>query len=192
MIEAVRALRRRRRILVLAWLAAIGLAAGVGVISIAVFTHQEPISGPFTAGTISLGVNPASALVTFSGMVPANEVDGALTVLNAGTGALRYAMTVDATDQDGKHLRDVLQLDLERRTGCGGPVLETLYSGPIGAAAFGNPQPGADPGDRPLAISSFEVLCFRVTLPQDTDVLYQGATTTVTFTFSAEQVAGNP
>ena len=100
-------------------------------------------------------------------MVPGNEIDGALTVQNVGTGDLRYAMTSVSTDADGKHLRDVLHLDVERRTGCGGTVLETVYGGAMGGASFAS-------------------------LPLGTDIRYAGAATTVTLTFLAEQVAANP
>jgi hypothetical protein len=87
----------------------------------------------------------------------------------------------------------VLQLTVERRTtGCVGAILETIYDGPIATAAFGDPQVGANVGDRELAGGASETLCFRVTLPVDTDVLYQNASTSVTFTFSAEQTANNP
>ena len=192
LIEAGRALRRRRRTLALAWLAAIVLAFGGGALSLAVLTHQEPIDEPFSVGTISLGLSPAGTLITLAGMVPGNQVEGMLTIQNGGTGDLRYAMTVHATDDDAKHLRDVLQLDVELRAGCGGTVIEVLYSGPVGAAAFGDPQPGGDTGDRVLDSGLSEVLCVRATLPTGTDTLYEGAATTATLTFWAEQVAGNP
>lgn len=186
------ALRQRRRIIAWGWLAAAAFAIGGGVLSLAVFTHEEPLVQPFSVGTISLGLSPADTLFTVVGMVPGDEADGLLTVEDVGTGTLRYAMTVTTTDTDAKQLRDVLHLDVERRTGCSGPVLETLYSGPIGTAAFGNPAAGGDPGDRQLVAGGSEDLCFRATLPAGTDTLYQGATTTVTLTFRAEQVAGNP
>lgn len=191
-IEVGRVLKRRRRILGVAWMAAVLLAIGGGALSLALFTHQEPIDEPFTVGTISLDLSPTGTLITFSGMVPGTQVDGVLTVLNDGTGALRYAMTVEATDADAKDLRDVLQLDVERRTGCGGPILEVLYSGPLATASFGDPQPGAGPGDRVLGSGVSEALCVRATLPVGTDTLYEGSTTTATLTFWAEQVAGNP
>lgn len=192
LIEAGRALRRRRRILALSWMAAVVLAIGGGALTLAVLTHREPIAEPFSVGTISLGLSPTGTLITLAGMVPGNQVDGTLTVRNGGTGDLRYAMTVRATDDDAKHLRDVLQLDVELRDGCGGTVIEVLYSGPLAAAAFGDPRPGGDQGDRVLDSGLSEVLCVRATLPTGTDTLYAGATTTATLTFWAEQVAGNP
>jgi len=67
-----------------------------------------------------------------------------------------------------------------------------VYSGPIATAAFGNPAAGGDAGDRTLGSSASEVLCFRATLPLGADSLLQGATTTTTLTFQADQVSGNP
>jgi spore coat-associated protein N len=186
------AIRRRRRTVALLWLAAATLATGGLAMSLAVFARQEAVDQTFSVGTVSLGVAPAGTLLTFAGMVPGNEVDGVLTIQNEGTGDLRYAMTVAATDPDAKHLRDVLQLDVERGTGCSGPVLEVLYSGPIATAAFGDPTAGGDPGDRPLGSGGSEVLCFRATLPLGADSQLQGATTSATLTFRAEQVSGNP
>lgn len=193
LIAAGRLLRRRRRILAAAWVGALVLAVGGGAVSLAMFTRQEPIDGPFSVGTISLGLSPTATLITFAGMVPGDQVGGILTVENDGTGDLRYAMTATATDDDAKHLGDALQLTVERRAaGCGGALLQTLYSGPIGAAAFGDQQPGTDPGDRPLIGGAAEVLCVRATLPIGTDTLYAGAATTATLTMWAEQIAGNP
>ena len=57
---------------------------------------------------------------------------------------------------------------------------------------IGNPASGADAGDRVIAAASSETLCFRLTLPIGTGNAYQGATTTTTFTFDAEQTANNP
>lgn len=192
MIGAHDALRQRRRTVALIWLAAAVLAAGGLSMSLAVFARQTAVDQTFSVGTISLGVAPAGTLITFAGMVPGTEVDGVLTIQNDGTGDLRYAMTAVVTDPDAKNLRDALQLVVERRTGCGGPVLEVLYSGPIATAAFGDPATGSDPGDRTLGSGASTALCFRATLPLGADSLLQGATTTATLTFRAEQVSGNP
>jgi spore coat-associated protein N len=178
--------------LVLAWLAAAVLAVSGLAMSLAVFARRTPIDETFSVGTITLGVAPAATLITFTGMVPGNSVDGVLTIQNDGTGDLRYAMTAAATDEDAKHLRDVLRLKVERRTGCSGQVLEVLYDGPIATAAFGDPQPGGNAGDRTLGSSASEALCFRATLPVGTDTELEGAATTATLSFQAEQVSGNP
>lgn len=185
-------MRGRHGVLAVVWLAVLALSVGAGSLTLATYTDQAPADGTFSSGTITLGFQPATTLVTFGGMVPGDQVQASLIISDTGTGALRYAMTSNASDVDAKHARDVLQLTVERRTGCGGAVLETVYDGPIATAAFGDPQVGADLGDRALNGGTSETLCFRVTLPVDTDVLYQTAATTVTFTFSAEQTANNP
>ncbi|MBI3745814.1 MAG: hypothetical protein HY264_04700 [Chloroflexi bacterium] len=184
--------RRRRRLLATAWVIVLALGLGAGSISLAFFVDQEGSSGGFTSGTVNLGLTPSTNLVSMAGMVPGSQVSAPLTLQNTGTGSLRYSMTASTTDPDGKHLRDVLVLTIERRTGCGGTVLETLYNGPIGSALFGDPRAGNDAGDRTLATSASEVLCFRATLPTDTDPLYGSAATTLSLTFWSEQTVANP
>ncbi len=185
-------LRRKRQSLALLWVILLVLGLGAGSVSLATFVDQDGSSGGFTAGTVTLGLSPTTSVLSMSGMVPGNQIAAPLTIQNTGTLNLRYAMTASATDADGKHLRDALNLTIERRTGCGGSVLETLYDGPIGAAIYGDPRAGTDPGDRTLSTSASEVLCFRAALPSDVDPLYGSASTTVTLTFWSEQTAGNP
>jgi hypothetical protein len=184
--------RRCRSTLAAAWAIAAAIGVGGGAISLALFSHAVPLAEPFAAGTIVLDATPTGTVVALGAMVPGDQVDGVLTVLNDGTDDLRYAMTSATTDPDGRHLADVLQLDVERRTGCSGAVLEVLYSGPIAGAAFGDPTPGSQAGDRQLFSGDTESICFRVTLPADTDTAYVSASTTATLTFWGEQVAGNP
>ena len=95
------------------------------------FTDVAPVAGAFSTATITLGLQPATTLLTFTGMVPGSQVQAPLLIANAGTGDLRYVMTSISSDVDGKHVRDVLRLTVERRTGCAGAILETVYDGPI-------------------------------------------------------------
>ncbi len=185
-------LRRRQRSLALAWTLVLVAGTGAGVLSLAIFTNQEPVPEPFTVGTLVLGAEPVSTVLTYSGMIPGDSIEGTVTVRNDGTGDLRYAMASSATDPDGKNLGDVLQLDIERRTGCGGPLLEAVASGPASSVTFGDPAAGSQTGDRSLASGVDEVLCIRATLPTGTDGSVENAATTVTITLVAEQVAGNP
>ena len=71
-----------------------------------------------------------------------------------------------------------------------------LYTGILGTTAtvnlLGNPATGADAGDRVLASTANENLCFNVTLPPAAPNSAQGLSTTATFTFDAEQTANNP
>jgi hypothetical protein len=56
---------------------------------------------------------------------------------------------------------------------------------------IGDPTTGSQAGDRTLAASANEVLCFSVILPLGTGNTSQGVTTTATFDFVAEQTANN-
>jgi hypothetical protein len=61
----------------------------------------------------------------------------------------------------------------------------------VSAGAVGDASQGSQAGDRSLDAATSEILCFRVSLPSSTGNAFQGATTTATFTFSAEQTANN-
>ena len=68
---------------------------------------------------------------------------------------------------------------------------------PSGAGAgelitFGDPAQGLDNGDRILAQSTNEVLCWSVVLPSGVGNPQQGDSTTASFGFYAEQTANNP
>ena len=68
----------------------------------------------------------------------------------------------------------------------------SVYSGTLNSAAIGDPTQGAQAGDRTLASGANEQLCFAWSLPLATADAFQGATTTTTFTFAAEQTQNNP
>jgi hypothetical protein len=61
-----------------------------------------------------------------------------------------------------------------------------------GINVIGNPAQGSQAGDRTLAASANEVLCFNVSLPLTATNSSQGQTTTATLAFAAEQTANNP
>jgi hypothetical protein len=190
--------RRRRRVTLL--LLAVGLSIGslgTGVLSLAVFTSTA-VDGAnaFTTGTVVIGASPVSALIGFTNMLPGNSVTAALTVSSSGTAALRYAMTTATTNADGKALKDQLVLTIRTQdtntSGCGNFNGTQLYTGALSGALIGDPTQGAQAGDRTLAASTSEILCFQASLPASTGIAFQSAATTATFTFSAEQTANNP
>ncbi len=185
--------RRRRRLTTLLVLSLVSGSVGAGALSLAVFTDSKAVTGnAFTTGTIVLGVNPASALMTSSNMMPGDIVNGTLVVSNGGTGALRYAMTSASTNDDGKGLMNQLTLTVKTLgASCAAFDGTSIYTGTLASAAFGNTAQGAEAGDRPLAAAASETLCFRATLPIGTGDAYQNATTTTTLTFQAEQTANN-
>jgi hypothetical protein len=168
--------------------------------SFAIFTDTQSVpNNTFSTGTVDISTNPTTALVTFSGMAPGDQVTNPITVSNAGSLELRYAVTSTTTE-------NVLaaQLDLTIKTGvttctnAGFGASGTVIYGPgdvgstTGTNVIGNPAQGPDTGDRTLSGSSNEILCFNVKLPLSTGNSYQSLTTTATLAFQAEQTANNP
>ncbi len=193
-------MRNRRKLLsirlwALGLTALVVLSISAGAMSFALFTDDATVdANSFTAGTIVLATSPASTLFSVSGMLPGDTSYGQLTVSNGGTGELRYAMTTSTTDPDSKALADALTLEIREKAAgsCSADFTGTvvLSSTVLSGAAFGDVTAGQDAGDRVLASSASEDLCFKVSLP-DVGNAYQAATTTATFTFSAEQTANN-
>jgi len=207
-------LRRPTKWILVALMAVGGLAALLGVASQAIWTDTDTVGGNnFATGSVSLTTSPTSAIWTaVTGAAPGDiSGTGSLTVTNNGTMELRYAVTganTDATLAAGMNLR----IGLRGGAGCDFPYHNAdgttttltddtqLFTGALNTAALigsnaqGNQDPdGAGPlGDRTLAASGNEVLCFRVALPLATGNAYQALTTTATFAFQAEQTANNP
>ena len=202
-LDAARRRRRRTRRILGFFLLFLLLIPGVGAtyLTLALFTDQETVTADFTTGTIDLdGVRIDALVLTTSALMPGDTVTDDVVVENDGTAQLRYAMTTSSTNADSKALRDALTLTIKTIdvTTPGTPCdnfdgASTLYSGVLGAstAKFGNPAQGSDSGDRTLNAAANETLCFRVSLPSGTGNSYQGATTTTTFTFDAEQTSNN-
>ena len=177
-----------------------GLLASFSLFAAAFFTAQTTVSdNQFTTGTLDLTASPATAAMTFSQIVP-QGIDKAhraeLVLTNSGTLPLRYAMRTTATDPDGKGLANQLSLEIGAPSyACDSAHASydtTLYFGPVGSGAIGDPTSGAQAGDRVLTPGTTEKLCFNVFLPANVGNEYQGATTTTTLTFTAEQIANNP
>ncbi len=172
--------------------------ATVTITSLALFTDSASVgANDFTTGTIDINAAPASAVVTMPAMVPGDQVTNPLTVTNAGSLSLRYAVEATTTE-------DLLASELVLTVKSGVTICNnanwaadgsTLYSGRLGStgtdAIIGSATSGADAGDRVLASGVNEVLCVNVTLPLSASS-GQGTTTTATFDFLAEQTANNP
>jgi camelysin-like metallo-endopeptidase len=187
--------RRRVLLLMVAALATVSLTAAS--FSLGLWTDQATVGGnTFTAGTIDISTTPASAVIGLNPIMPGDTVNGTLTVNNAGTAQLRYAMSSSSTNADLKALRDGITLTVKLRDVAADACTDfdgtSLYTGTLAAAAFGSSATGAQAGDRTLAGAATEKLCLRATLPITAANSYQGGTTTTTFTFDAEQTANNP
>jgi hypothetical protein len=201
--EARRRRRRRRRVVGFLLLGLLLIPSlGTSYLTLALFTDQETVGADFSTGTIILDAAKIDALVlTTTALMPGDTVTDDVVVENDGTAELRYAMSSASTNGDGLGLRTVLTLTVKTidATTPGTPCdnfdgATTLYDGVLGAstAAFGDPSPGDQGSDRTLAAGANETLCFRVSLPSGTSNGLQGAATTTTFTFDAEQTSSNP
>jgi spore coat-associated protein N len=176
--------------------------------SLALFTDSKTDQSTFTTGTIVLDPTKIAAMdLTTTAMMPGDAVRSPVEVKNNGTAQLRYAVSQTSTDADTKDLRGQLLLVVRTADTGGGTdfATDTDYcddatgtslhaSAAIGASSnlVGDPTQGSQTGDRTLAASASEVLCFYVSLPISATNAVQGATTTTTFTFAAEQTANNP
>lgn len=172
-----------------------GTVAIAGVVSsLALFTDSDALgANAFTTGTIVLGLNPTTALLTSSALMPGDNVNGTLIVSNTGTAQLRYAMSSSSTNTDGKGLAAQMTLTIKTLgTSCAIFDGTSLFSGALSAAAMGSNAAGAQAGDRTLAAGASETLCFRASLPLASGNTFQNATTTTTFTFDSEQTSNNP
>ncbi len=189
---------RRTRQIALSVVVLVAALAALSISSLALFSDSETVAGNgFTTGTIDLTAAPATAVVTMPLAAPGDQVTATLTVANAGSLDLRYNMTSTTTEDS---LASELVLTVKNGvTTCDdanwGTDGTTVYSGALGAtttiAVFGSAAAGADPGDRTLSAGTNEILCVNVTLPISSTGP-QGATSTATFLFDAEQTKNNP
>ena len=154
--------RRRRSGLLALLMAGTALIAATGAtMSLALFTSQVAVAGnAFTAGTIVLGVNPASAILTSGALMPGDVIPvgvpgQVVTVSNTGTGALRYSITGTSTDADAKHLNTVLVLTVRQPDGNAGASC-ALFTGNVlfsavvptaGVNMVGDPTQGNQAGE---------------------------------------------
>lgn len=185
---------------------AVALACYASVMTVgvlAIFTDQESVgANAFSTGTVDIATTPTSAAVSFAGMMPGDQVTDDLVVSNkAGSAAMRYAVSSTATNADAKGLKDQLVLTVKTvdvttpGTPCDNFDGTQLYTGDLDSTAgkiLGDSTQGAQAGDRPLAVSASETLCFRVALPLATGNAFNNAASTATFTIDAEQTANNP
>ena len=181
--------RRRRGLIALLLTLSIG-TLGAGLFSLAYFTDSDTSTGSFSSGTIILNLSTATVF-NVSGMFPGDVQNATLTLANAGTGQLRYSMT--SAVNSGPSLAGQLTAVVKSKgTSCATFDGTTLYSGAVSGAAFGDPSVTGTVGDPTLNSGSNTDLCFRVTMPALTGNTFQGASTSVTFTFDSEQTANNP
>ena len=177
-------------------LAATGVA---GLATAALFTDSQNVTAnSTTTGTVKLGVAPATAAWTVTGVAPGWSSTYGIQVDNTGSLALRYAVTSSSTNPDTKALAtqlDAAVVAAPSTAGCASADYTTspLYAGKLSGLATGSPAAGPQAGDRQVSANAGEALCVRLSMPKTAnDNPFQGATTVTTLTFDAEQVVYNP
>ena len=199
-------IRSQAKWILLALMAVGGLAALLGTASQAIFTDTDSVgTNDFATGSVSLTTSPTSAIWTaVTDAAPGDKATGSLTVTNAGTLSLRYAVTgsnTDATLAAGMNVR----IGLKVGAGCDFPYhnddgttttltddTELKATTLNTAALMGSNAQGNQAGDRTLAASATEDLCFAVVLPTSAANGLQSLSNTTTFTFDSEQTTNNP
>jgi hypothetical protein len=167
----------------------------------ALFTDQATVgSNVFDTSDIDISTAPTTALVTLSDMIPGDSVTDDVIVSNDGALDLRYSISSSASNPDTLGLKDALTLTIKTidvttpGTPCDDFDGSQLYTGDLDSTAgqlVGDPAQGSQAGDRALVSLASETLCFRVEL-SGAATGPDGATTSATFFFDAEQTINNP
>lgn len=165
--------------------------------SFAYWSDSVTVSGTaITAGTIDLKVNSLDTVTGYTtmniaAMVPGNSVAGVLTIKNAGTAPFTYYGDAAASNADGKGLGAAL---LVKVTGdaltTGSSPTVTCPGTPLTGtgSSFTSSLVGSSGTPRQLAAGASETICIQASLPATAASSLQGATTNVTFTFTANQL----
>ena len=173
---------------------------------LALFTDTDSVdTNSFDTGSISLTTTPTATIWTaVTAALPGDKATGELTVTNAGSLELRYAVTgsnTDATLSAAMNLRIATKVGgacdfpyhLDNGTNTSLTDDVQLYSGLLSVTALmGLPAAGNDTGDRILAAAGTDLLCFAVVLPDTATNTVNGLSNVTTFTFDSEQTANNP
>jgi hypothetical protein len=171
----------QRRIMILATLAILVLAAAALAASSANFTAQSANAGNvFTTGALEMSNDqPASAWLSTSLMVPGQSKEGTVTIGNTGNVDGVFTLRVAKSDET-KGFAGVLELRITGTDGTdwSGTLDQAVAASPISLSTIG----GGDDVEYTI----------RATFPDqgaDIDNLYQTAGVTAGFTWNAASVA---
>lgn len=184
-------MRTSKRIRIVAALGTLSAGAWAG--TFATFTDSASGTSTFSTGTVDLGLDSNTSdaydFVTFtaSNMKPGQAATyAALPVKNLGTLAFGYTMATASSNADGKALNTQLRYGV-RGLATGG-CDATTYSGSLDVRVVeGALSAAATTVSKAVAVGATDLLCFKMELPSAVGDAYQGASTTVTLSFSATQ-----
>lgn len=190
------------------WKPALGLTLAGATLAVtatgAIFTDSASVgSNAFSTGNVEITTSVASDLVSFTTplMMPGDSIVDGVTVTNAGTVEMRYAVKSTTTENVLAAQLDLVVWNEAAETTVNStcdttPPTTVLYAtGDLGSTTginlVGNPTQGAQTGDQVLAASATQMMCFKVALPTSTGNTFEALTTTATFAFDAEQTKNN-
>jgi len=169
----------------------LGLVLGFGSAgTFAYWTDEAVVSGiTFTAGTLDLELqDDADDSVTFtalniSNMIPGQSVAGVLKVENAGNVGFTYTATTSVSNST---LAGALDVKVTNGSVSGTSPSATCSGSQLSGTGTKLNQ-NLVTTSRSLAASASENLCIQVSMPSGASSSLQGATTTVSYTFTATQ-----
>jgi hypothetical protein len=194
---------RRRRFVATAAIA--GLAfVGLGQLTTsALFEDSAAASVSIASGDVEIEANglASTTLAAASNMAPGDTVYRPVSITNAGSLDLRYAITAQTTAET-KQLSDVLRYSVYGGVSAAScntagvasltPAVANVAVGTGVSPLLGSTVQGAQGGDRPIAAGAgADEICVGITLPFATTSAYAAASATVELTFNAEQTKNN-
>jgi hypothetical protein len=199
---------RRRRLLAFTVLAVLVVAAPTVLIALvagrgsASFGDEELLGrNRLTSATLDIAARPATTALRAENLAPGDVVAGAIELINDGSIPLAYSVRVDGAVADDLApwitwwfaLRDAsgdcptgpawADVPDDERIEVAGDTFAEVGT----VALVGDPTPGADPGDRVLAVAESELLCVGAGLPLGVPNTAQAASALLTFRVDAEQ-----
>lgn len=190
------------------WTAGLGLGLAGATLAVtvtgAIFTDTADIgANAFSTGDVEITTSVTTDLVSFSSpkMLPGDTVVDTVTVTNAGSVEMRYAVTSTTNEDTLAAQLDLTVWDETAETTSDGtcdatpPATTLSAASSLGSVAgtniVGDPAQGAQGGEQTLAATATQQLCFKVELPLASDNTYENLETTATFAFVAEQTKNN-
>lgn len=201
-------MNRRRRLLAFTVLAVLVVAAPTVLIALvagrgsASFGDEELLGrNRLTSATLDIAARPAVTALRAENLAPGDAVAGVIELTNDGSIPLAYSVRVDGAVADDLApwitwwfaLRDAggdcptgaawANVPDDERIEVAGDAFAEVGT----VALVGDPTPGADPGDRVLAVAESELLCVGAALPLGVPNSAQAASALLTFRVDAEQ-----
>jgi hypothetical protein len=141
-------------------------------------------------GATSVEVSPSIWKLQAGNLLPGASATAAFTVRNPGTGPIRVSLVITSSTLTGRNLGDVLYLILKAAGGsCDRFDERVLARGALGGFRLGDGAPGYQAGDLVLGPGRSQTFCLRALVPVNTGNEFQGASSELRLTATAEGIA---